>query len=65
VTSVVRITIITITENMASFITPSCLPTMAKIRPTSPRGTMPQPTSHLPDEPAARPATSLPAMAPT
>ena len=56
----------TMTENIVSLTTPSCLPTDAKIRPTSPRGTMPQPTIHaLWPRPAAKPATSLPMTAAT
>lgn len=50
----------TMTENIASLMTPSCLPTIAKISPTSPRGTMPQPTSQgFMPLPAAKPATQL------
>lgn len=44
---VVNITTITITENNSSLTTPNPLPTEAKISPTSPLGTIPQPISSL------------------
>ena len=40
---VVRMTMMTMTENSASGSTPSCNPIVAKIKPTSPRGTIPTP----------------------
>jgi glycine betaine/proline transport system substrate-binding protein len=43
--SVVTITISTIAEKRKSSITPSVLPIAANIRPTSPRGNMPNPTA--------------------
>ena len=55
----------TIMENTPSGTTPNSRPTIAKISPTSPRGTMPLPTSHLLALPAARPDASLPATAAT
>ena len=61
--SVVSMTTATMTEKTSSDTTPSVLPVTAKIRPTSPRGTIPQPTIHLLTEPAAMPAMILPATA--
>lgn len=65
VRSVVNITIITITEKTSSDTTPSDLPIAAKIRPTSPLGTIPQPTIDLLTFPAASPATIFPIKAAT
>ena len=46
-------TTMTAMEKMRSSITPSCFPTFAKIKPTSPRGAMPTPTTMLPPTSAA------------
>jgi len=55
------ITVVTTAENTESEITPNPLPTLAKISPTSPRGTMPMPTVRRSQPgPAGRPATSFP-----
>ena len=56
------ITMITI-EKSSSEITPMALPIVAKMSPTSPLGTMPQPMINLSTLPATRQDTILPPMA--
>ena len=53
----------TIIEKISLDITPIALPVAAKIRPTSPLGTIPQPMIALLTRPATKPATILPTKA--
>jgi len=66
VSRVVRITITTITENNSSVTTPRTIPTLANIKPTSPRGTIPKPTvSFFVPPQVPSPATTFPRKAKT
>jgi len=53
VKSVLKMTMMMIVEKIWSGMTFKLLPVMAKIKPTSPRGTMPKPTTALLTLPAA------------
>jgi len=56
---VVSMMTITNIEKISSETTPIALPVTAKIRPTSPRGTIPQPTIDLLTLPATKPDMTL------
>jgi len=63
INNVVNITMITMIEKIESEIIPKFFPIIAKIKPTSPLGTIPKPTKVLLTLPAINPETIFPMIA--